>query len=270
MTYQFITLDHQDSVAVLTLNRPERLNAMSQPMLDEMLSACDVIESDDKIRSVVLAGAGKAFSAGFDLAAQAADPPEGPEAWTPVLRKDFDAVMRFWHLSKPTIAAVHGPALAGACELAMACDITIAAEGARFGEPELRFGAGIVVMILPWLVGPKKAKEIMLMGIDDLPAEEALTLGMINRVVPPEDLMPTALKMARQIAVIDPMVVRQTKAAVNRTMEIAGMDQALEAALQTDIAIEGEGSIDKRTFLEQLRQGGLKQALAWREARFDI
>ncbi|MEM1163497.1 MAG: enoyl-CoA hydratase/isomerase family protein [Pseudomonadota bacterium] len=269
-TYEFIKLDRQDSVALLTLNRPERLNAMSQPMLDEMLAACDEVEADDTVRALVVTGAGKAFSAGFDLAAQAADPPQGREAWAPVLRKDFDAVMRFWHLKKPTIAAVHGPCLAGACELAMACDLTIAAEGARFGEPELRFGAGIVVMILPWLVGPKKAKEIMLLGIDDLTADEAARLGMINRVVAPGDLMPTALRMAREVAVIDPMVVRQTKAAVNRTMEIAGMNEALEAALQTDLDIEGVGSVDKQTFLQHLRDGGLKQALAWREARFDI
>ena len=152
----------------------------------------------------------------------------------------------------------------------MACDLTIAGQGARFGEPELRFGAGIVVMLLPWLAGPKKAKEIFLLGIDDLTAAEALEIGMINRVVPDEDVLDHAMKLARQTAVVDPMVVRRTKAAVNRTMEIMGMTQALDQALAMDLVIEGEGSDDKREFLSRLRDGGLKAALAWREARFDV
>ena len=90
--------------------------------------------------------------------------PTGVEAWREILDRDFGTIMRFWHLSKPTIAAVSGYCLAGGCELALCCDITIASEDAIFGEPELKFGAGIVVMILPWLVGPKRAKEIILCG----------------------------------------------------------------------------------------------------------
>jgi len=270
MTYETITVETDGPVAVLTLNRPERLNAMNAQMLNDMMTACDRIETDPTARALVLTGAGKAFSSGFDLQAQASAPPEGEAAWAPVLRKDFDAVMRFWHFSKPTIAAVRGPALAGGCELAMACDITLAAESARLGEPELRFGAGIVVMLLPWLVGPKKAKEILLLGIDDLDAKEALSLGLINRVTNENDLMPTALKMARQMAVIDPAVLRQTKATINQTMRIMGMDEALEDALQADVVLEGRGSDDKREFLRRLNEGGLRSALAWRDARFDV
>jgi len=270
MAYDTITVERDGHVALLTLNQPARLNAMSKEMLSEMLAACDEIEADEGVRALVLTGAGKAFTPGFDLRNQANGPPDGRDAWRRALRIDFDAVMRFWHLSKPTIAAVRGPALAGGCELAMACDITIAAEGARFGEPELRFGAGIVVMLMPWLAGPKKAKEVFLLGIDDLTADEALNMGLINRVVPEDDLMPAALRMARQIAVIDPMVVRRTKEAVNRTMRIAGMDAALLDALAADLDLEAEGSDDKRTFMAKLREGGLKAALAWREARFDV
>lgn len=270
MAYQFITLESDGPVAILTLNRPERLNAMSKDMLLEMLDACDVVEADEDIRTLVLTGAGRAFSAGFDLSAQAGARPETRDQWRQALELDFRAVMRFWHLSKPTIAAVRGPALAGGCELAMACDITIGAEGSRFGEPELRFGAGIVVMLMPWLVGPKKAKEIFLLGLDDLPAEEALRLGMINRVVAEPDLMAVASRMARQMAVVDPMVVRRTKAAVNAQMRAAGMEAGLTEALATDLEIEAEGSPDKTEFLRHLREGGLKAALAWREARFDV
>lgn len=270
IAFEFIKLESEGAVATLTLNRPERLNAMHKPMLDEMLVACHAVDANDDIRALVLTGEGKAFCPGFDLSAQAGRRPEGRGEWREALRKDMDAIMAFWHLSKPTIAAVHGPALAGGCELAMACDITIASPDARFGEPELRFGAGIVCMILPWLVGPKKAKEIFLLGLDDLPADEALSLGMINRVVPREDLLATAQRLARQMAVVDPMVVRRTKEAVNATMRTMGMEAALEDALMTDIDIETDGSTDKTEFLRHLRSGGLRAALAWRESRFDV
>ena len=112
-------------------------------MLTELNVTCDAVEADETIRALVVTGAGGVFSSGFDLKEQAAAPPEGVVAWRHVLRDDFDTVMRFWHISKPTVAAVQGPARAGGCEFAHACDVTVAAKDARFGEPELRFGAAI-------------------------------------------------------------------------------------------------------------------------------
>jgi len=254
-------------VALITLNRPERLNAIDQPMLDELQSACDRAEADDAVGAVVLTGAGKAFSSGFDLQAQAAATPQGVSDWRPVLRRDFDAAMRFWHLSKPTVAAVHGPALAGACEMSMACDVTVAAEDAVFGEPELKFGAGIVVMLLPWIVGPKRAKEIILLGLDRITAEEARAMGLVNRVVPVGHDVEEALALARRMAAMDRTLVRETKRAINRGYDLMGMGAALEAALDIDTLIEGEGMPTKRRFLEIARSDGLRAALAWREAR---
>ena len=137
-----------------------------------------------------------------------------------------------------------------------------------FGEPELKFGAGIVVMILPWLVGPKRAKEIILSGADRISALEASRIGLINRVVPPDQLESSALALARHIAVIDPRLVQRTKQAINRGFEIMGLVEALDAALDIDLAIEGEGSDDKRKFMEIARQNGLQAAIAWRDARF--
>ena len=254
-------------VAVITLNRPERLNAMDQPMLAGLLAAADRAERDDAVRAVVLTGAGRAFSSGFDLQAQAHNTPQGVGEWRQVLRRDFDACMAFWHLSKPTIAAVHGPALAGACELAMACDITVASEDAVFGEPELKFGAGIVCMILPWVVGPKRAKEIILLGLDDISADEAKAMGLVNRVVPTGEDVSTAISMARRISAMDRTLVKETKRAVNRAFEIMGLQEALEAGLEIDTLIEGEGMPTKREFLRITREDGLKTALRWRDDR---
>jgi enoyl-CoA hydratase/carnithine racemase len=269
MSYQYIRCETRGPVALLTLDRPQRLNAMHRPMLEEIMRACDAVESDDSVRAMVLTGAGdRAFSSGFDLHAQMEATPVGVAGWRSALRIDFDTIMRFWHLSKPTVAAVRGACLAGACEMAMACDMTIAAEDAFFGEPELKFGAGIVAMILPWVVGPKLAKEVILTGEDRIPAERALAVGMINRIVPAGDEVAAALALAGRIAVMDPMLVKETKRALNRTYELMGMGAALEAALDIDLLIEGEGSPDKRAFLQVAREQGLRAAIAWRDARF--
>jgi enoyl-CoA hydratase/carnithine racemase len=176
--------------------------------------------------------------------------------------------MRFWSLSKPTIAAVHGPCLAGAFELALACDISIAAENATFGEPELKFGAGIVTMILPWITGPKQAKEIIYNGLDNVSAHEALRLGLVNRVVPAGEDVEAAMAMARNIAVVDPDLVRETKKAINRTYEAMGMREALQTALDIDHTIESHGSPDKRQFMDVARAHGLRAAIRWRDQRF--
>jgi len=266
--YQTIRLEQSGTVTLLTLARPERANAIDKQMLAELQHALDVVERDEAIRALVVKGAGGNFSSGFDLKEQMETRPSGFEVWRQVLDRDFSAVTRFWHLKKPTIAAVQGYCLAGGCELALCCDITIAAEDAIFGEPELKFGAGIVVMILPWLVGPKRAKEIILTGADRIAAPEAARIGLINRVVPSAEVEATALALARHIAVIDPALVQQTKRAINQSFEVMGLVEALDAALDIDLAIEGKGSDDKRAFMEIARRDGLRQAIAWRDARF--
>jgi enoyl-CoA hydratase len=267
-TYETIRLERSGTVALLTLARPERLNAIDRRMLGELQEVLDAVERDDDLRVVVVKGAGGNFSSGFDLKEQMEARPSGPQAWREILDRDFSTIMRFWHLRKPTIAAVQGYCLAGGCELALCCDITIAAEDAVFGEPELKFGAGIVVMILPWLVGPKRAKEIILTGADRIGAAEAARIGLINRVVPSDALESAALALARHIAVIDPELVQQTKRAINQSVETMGLVEALNAALDIDLAVEGKGSDDKRRFMEIARKEGLRRAIAWRDARF--
>ena len=250
------------------LNRPERLNALSKQVLLELGACLDAAESDPQVRAVVISGAGKAFSSGFDLKEQMERRPEGPDVWREILELDFRTTMRFWHCPKPTIAAIHGACLAGAFELVLACDIAVAAENAYFGEPELKFGAGIVTMLLPWMVGPKQAKEIILLGLDDIDAATALRLGLVNRVVSAGTQVSTALRIAANIGAIDPSLVQDTKKAVNRSYEAQGMNTALEAALEIDHAIESRGSPDKKQFMDIARAQGLRAAIAWRDARF--
>jgi enoyl-CoA hydratase len=203
VTYETILLERlEGGVARITLNRPARVNALNVRTLKELNLALDEIERDAGIHVVILTGAGGSFSSGFDLKEQAESGPSGPEEWGEALRYDFDTVTRFWHFPKPTLAAVPGACLAGGLELALCCDITIASENAFFGEPELKFGAGIVVMVLPWIVGPKVAKDIILTGEDRITAQRAHEIGLITRIVPADELQEAALRIARRVAVI--------------------------------------------------------------------
>jgi enoyl-CoA hydratase len=267
-SYETIRVDHDGKVGHLQFNRPERVNALGKTMLLEIHDAIDALAADDEVRVIVVSGAGRGFSSGFDLKEQMTRRPEGAAQWREVLDLDFSTTMRFWDCPKPTIAAIHGPCMAGAFEMALACDLSIASRDAVFGEPELKFGAGIVTLLLPWMVGPKAAKDILLTGEDRLGAERALALGIVSRVVPEGEHLSAAMAIARNMAVIDPALVRDTKKALNRTYEIQGMRAALAAALDIDHAIESHGSPDKRAFMDIAREQGLKAALAWREARF--
>lgn len=263
-----LNVAQHDAVVHIELNRPERLNALCRKLLLELNACLDAVGADPATRAIVISGAGKGFSSGFDLKEQMERRPSGAQVWREILDLAFRTTMRFWDCPKVTVAAVHGPCLAGAFELALACDLTVATEDAVFGEPELKFGAGIVTMLLPWIAGPKQAKEIILLGLDRIDAATALRIGFVNRVVPVGIHLSTALQMARTIAVMDPNLVKETKKAINRTYEIQGMQTALEMALDIDHGIESHGSPDKREFMDLARAQGLKAALAWRDARF--
>jgi enoyl-CoA hydratase/carnithine racemase len=268
--YQNIRVASAAGIAQIELHRPERINALNKAMLLEINAAMDAFEADAAVRVIVLSGAGRGFSSGFDLKEQMERRPEGAAVWREVLDLDFSTTMRFWNSPKPTVAAIHGACMAGAFEMALACDLSVCSTDAVFGEPELKFGAGIVTLLLPWMVGPKAAKDILLTGDDAIGAERALALGIVSRVVPVGEHLTAALRIARHMAVIDPDLVRDTKKALNRSYEIQGMRAALDTALDIDHAIESHGSPDKRKFMDIAREQGLKAALAWREARFKV
>lgn len=269
MTYETLLFEKPtDGIGLVTLNRPKRANAMSQHMLRELDDLCTQMRADRDLRVVVVTGAGMAFSSGFDLKDQADAMPKGVAEWVPLLEADFKGIMSFWELPHPTIAAVNGPALAGGFELMLACDLAIASSEAVFGEPELKFGAGIVSMLLPWFVGPKVAKGIIFTGEDKITADAARQYGLVNEVVAPDQVMVRAMQVAQVLTRMDPMVLRRTKMAINRSYEIMGLKDALRSALDIDIMIEGEGSQLKRDFLGRVREEGLGRALVWREQKF--
>jgi len=267
MAWKYVQTSRQGRIGILTFNRPEALNAFSGALMSDATAALQVLIADETILAIVVNGAGRAFSAGFDLKEGVARNTQGEEAWRKVLDADFDFIMQFWDCPKPIIAAVHGYCLAGAFEVALACDITVAGEGALFGEPEVRFGSGIVALLLPWMTGPKQAKELLLTGADRLTAARMLEIGVINKVVPDAEVLDAAVGVARSIAAAAPQSVKLTKRAINRTYELMGFRQALREALEIDIVIESEENPERIEFNRIRKEQGLAAALAWREAR---
>ena len=271
--YDTIDFEVDRGIGVLTLNRPHVLNAINRRMVEEIADVQSRVETDREVNVLVLAGSGPSFCAGYDLKEADARGDEDPGrdllGTRDKLERACDMTMGFWHCRKPTLSAVHGHCVAGGCELALACDLTIASEDALFGEPELRFGAGIVCLILPWLTGPKQAKELIFTGNDRIPAERALAMGLVNRIVPEGEALPAAMEMARQIAVMDEHAMALSKVAINRTYEIMGLREAMRSGVDLDVEITCLDTPDRKQFREISSREGLKAAIAWRDARFD-
>jgi len=219
MVYQNIIVETRGKVGVITLNRPQALNALSPELMRELAAVLDAFESDDNIGCMIVTGSDKAFAAGADIKAMKA------KSYMDVFKEDFITAEweRVSRCRKPVIAAVAGYALGGGCELAMMCDFIIAADNARFGQPEINLaiipGAG-GTQRLPRFVGKSKAMEMVLLGqARMMDAAEAERVGLVSRVVPLADLMNEAMKAAGRICELSLPVVMMAKESVNRAFE---------------------------------------------------
>ncbi len=255
----------ENRTGILTFNRPHVMNAFDSALIAATHDAMSDFMSNDRVQAIVVHGAGRCFSAGFDMKESAARNITGEEAWRKVLTTDFDFIMQFWDSPKPTIAAVHGFCIAGAMEVMMACDMAIASEETRMGEPEVRFGSGIVAMLAPYVTGPKQAKELLLTGNDRISAQRCYDMGLVNRVVPEGQALDAAVSLAHEITSASAQSVRLTKRAINRTYELAKMREGLAEALNIDVQIEADMSPERVEFNRIRREDGLKAALEWRD-----
>ena len=214
----FVTLERKGAIGVITMNRPEALNALNAQVLTDLNAVVEEVANDDSILVAVVTGAGRSFVAGADIGQMS--------TMTPAEAKKFGmfgnlVFMRLENLTKPTIAAVNGFALGGGCELAMACDIRIASEKAKFGQPEV--GLGITpgfggTQRLPRIVGVSKAMELILTA-KVIGAAEAKAIGLVSEVYAPEDLMPKALEMANAICANAPIAVKESKRCIRMGMQ---------------------------------------------------
>ena len=232
MPYETLLCEKREAIAYVTINRPEKLNALNRRVIDELDACFTAFEADDDIRAVILTGAGeRSFVAGADINELAVQTPvEGRETSLRGQR----VLDRIENLGKPVIAAVNGFALGGGCELAMACTLRIASENARFAQPEVKLGivpgyAG--TQRLPRLVGKGRAMEIILTG-EQLSAQEAYRIGLVNQVVSSKDLIAAAGNLARKIMANAPLAVKFAMEAVNRGMDMSQAEgEFLEASL---------------------------------------
>jgi enoyl-CoA hydratase len=260
----------EDKIAYVTLSRPEKLNALNAAFKAAIIATIEKADRDPEVAVIVLNAEGRAFSVGFDIGGSGPERDKGrddPLHWDPPLHASLEMAMAPWAASKPVIASVQGYTLGGGCELAMMCDLTIAADDASFGEPEVRFSHLGPVVVMPWIIGLKRARELLYFG-DLIDAKTALDYGMINRVVPRDELAEYTHRYARRLALIDPVGLRWGKRAVNRGAEISGMKSALESGVDGLVALYSAKTEVGKEFDRRVNEGGLKSALNWRAAQF--
>ena len=252
MPYETLLHDQRDGIATVTINRPEKLNALNRKVMEELNECFHNLRPDPEVKAVILTGAGeKAFVAGADINQLAVQTPvEGKEtAMRGQATLDF-----IENLGKPVIAAVNGYALGGGCELALACTLRVASENARFGQPEVKLGiipgyAG--TQRLARLVGKGRALELILTG-EPITAQEAYRIGLVNQVVAAKDLMATAENLARKIMVNAPLAVKFALEAVLRGAQMTQQDgQLLEATLFGLSCTTADMKEGTRAFLEK-------------------
>lgn len=257
----------EDNIRRLTLNRPEKLNAMSQKLLNELDGVMSEFESDDSASVLIIRGAGRAFCAGYDL-----QPTQRQGSGFTVhsdrlgLQRMVDRWQRLWALPKPVIAQVHGYCLAGATEFVGHCDIVFASDDAQFGHPAGR-SLGILPTLSMWpiLMGPRKAKEYFFTG-DLMSAQEALDWHLVNRVIPKDRLEAETMDYARRVATVPLELLSLHKAAVNRYLDVLGFRALEQSAADLDcIAHQTEAA---KNFMKASRDRGLKAALTDRDRPF--
>jgi len=267
-TYEAIIVDDPAPlVRRITLNRPEKRNALSNALRSELYAALDAADADDAIRLMIIRGAGSSFSSGYDLGSNTAEGQPwhtagGDGNWP---RHVVEGHFRVWDLRKPVIAQVHGYCLAGGSELATGCDVVYMAEDAKMGYPAVRFGVPDM-QFHAWLVGMRRGMEMMLTG-DPIDGIEAAQRGWATRAYPADQLEAKTLEMAQRIAQVPPELAQMNKRLVHRQMDAMGMRAGLRAG--TELCALGTHTQAMADFLKaRVDKGGLTGALQARDAKF--
>jgi enoyl-CoA hydratase/carnithine racemase len=268
MPYENLLLEKRDGIAKLTLNRPEKLNALSQPLLSDLRQALDEIESDQDIRVVIVTGAGRAFSSGFDIA------PGRPHGEVPATalwetsERPARTLLRLWYLRQPTIAAVNGYAMAAGNVLALSCDLVIASSSAVFAEPEIRHVAHSPFTFLPFMTHNKQLNWFYLTG-DTIDAPTAKEWGLVNKVVAPEQLEAEAWAAAERVAKVPPYAAQVMKRSIHQVYDKMGFTESLDHHLVIRMIENSAMDIPEKEHLHHVREeGGLRAFLEARDKPF--
>jgi enoyl-CoA hydratase/carnithine racemase len=269
MTTPLVTYAVDGKVGIVTLNRPDKLNAITPELKALLIERFHEADRDPATSVVVVRAEGRAFSAGYDIAPNPARAARRGNAlaWHESLTDDVRLEMTPWDMRKPVIASVQGHCLGGGCEMVMMCDVTIAADDALFGEPEIRFSNVGPALIMPFIVGLKRARELLYLG-DPIDAQTAMAWGMVNRVVPRAELAAATMKFARRMALISPEALMATKLGINRGADAAGFRNAIRAGLDVLAPLYAGRTEVGMKFDEIREKEGLGAALKWRAAQF--
>jgi enoyl-CoA hydratase/carnithine racemase len=266
-----VLYEARDKIGFITLNRPTKLNSINDDLRFGLVEAFGRADDDPATSVVVLRANGRSFCAGYDISTGAASKDSWRHdalRWHQHLAKELEFEMMPWYMRKPVIASVQGHALGGGCELTLFCDMTIAADNAQFGEPEVRFSDVGPAVVMPWIVGFKKARELLYFG-DSVDAKTAMELGIVNRVVPLADLEAATLKFAKKLALIAPEALYAAKLAISRGADVAGFRNAMQAGLDMLAPLYAAKTEIGLKFTEITRKEGLGAALRWRRGQFE-
>lgn len=286
MSYEYILYDVADRLATITLNRPERRNALNWPLLAEMSDALKSAERDTEVRVIIIKGAGPCFSAGHDLSDTMGRAPKQQDerTWNEIVRSQGQGVgvsvwdgrarvqchldydLEIWNCWKPVIAQIHGYCLGGSVGIALCCDLLVASKDARIGYPPVRSMApGEEISLFSWHIGLKRAKWLSLTG-DSLTAKEMLDYGVANWVFPRDKLDEETRKIARRIANIDSELLSLSKTLVNRIFEQQGFSHSIKSS--GEIVSFGPNLKSLRNFERMVHEKGVKAAAEERDRPF--
>jgi enoyl-CoA hydratase/carnithine racemase len=265
-----VLYETDEAVSIVTLNRPSKLNAVNEALREQAVAALQRADADTSTSVVLLRANGRSFCVGYDIVDK--NPlmdghRQDALKWHEYLRECLAFEMTPWDMKKPVIASVQGHAVGGGCELAMLCDLTIAADNASFGEPEVRFSDTGPAFVMPWIIGLKKARELLYLG-DTIDAQTALSLGMINRIVPDAELASASLKFAKRVSLVSPEALYWTKLAINRGRDAAGFHSAMNAGVDIISPLYAATTAFGMKFQEIKKRDGLGAALKWRGDQF--
>jgi enoyl-CoA hydratase len=266
-----VLYDADGKIGIVTLNRPAKLNALTMEMRLAIETELLRADADEATSVIVLRAEGRSFCVGFDVGGGAGHQrPWRHDAlkYRERLAVSMRCLMTPWTLKKPVIASVQGHALGGGCELAMFCDLTIAADDAVFGEPEILFSQVGPAVLMPFLIGHKRARELIYFG-DKIDAKRAYDIGMVNRVVPAADLAVATMKYAKRMSLIAPEALAAAKLAVNRGLDVGGFRNALNAGLDVLAPLYAAETEVGKEFDAIRAEDGLKAALAWRKKQME-
>ena len=266
MPYENVLYQTDGHVATITMNRPDKLNALSEGLIDDIVSAAEEAEADNNVRSIILKAAGRAFSAGYDISPGAhGDGSDDLYGELMRFRKTNTQWGKLWNLAKPIIAQVHGYCLAGATDLATSCDMIIAAEDAVFGLPDVRGIESVENHMWTYLVGPQWAKRMMMTG-DPIDGKTAERIGLIMQAVPADQLDAEVQRLAGRVANIPLELLAPHKSLINKVMGLMGHAVAQQMAFDTVSITHYSNS--RRNFTEMAEKEGLRAALLNRDGPF--